>query len=451
VYGKIPDSGPEDVNRAVSAAKTAFKSWSKTPKQERSKILLKIADLVESRMDQFASAESKDQGKPFTLAKTVDIPRVCANFRFFAGAILHHEERATDMDGVATNYTVRTPVGVAGLISPWNLPLYLLTWKLAPALAVGCTVVCKPSEFASVTSWMLCGVMKEAGLPDGVCNMVFGRGPVSGKLLVTHPEVPLISFTGGTATGEHIIRDSAPHYKKLYLELGGKNPNVIFDDCNLEECVNTTIRSSFSNQGEICLCGSRILVQEGIYDKFMKLFVEKTKQLVVGDPRDAKTNVGALVSKEHREKVEYYIDLAKKEGGTIVCGGDRPNVGEELKDGYYLNPTIITGLSPNCRTQQEEIFGPVVGITTFKTEEEAIEMANCVKYGLAATLWTENLGRAHRVAQAIESGTVWVNCWMMRDLRVPFGGVKHSGLGRASGEASIDFYTEQKNICIKFA
>jgi len=385
------------------------------------------------------------------LAKTVDIPRVCANFRFFAGAILHHQENATDMDGIATNYTIRTPVGVAGLISPWNLPLYLLTWKHAPALAVGCSVVCKPSEFASATSWMLCSILNEAGVPPGVVNMIFGTGPSCGKLLVQHPDVPLISFTGGTATGEHIIRDSAPQYKKLYLELGGKNPNIIFDDANLEECVATTIRSSFSNQGEICLCGSRILVQEGIYEKFLKLFVEKTKQLVVGDPKDPKTNVGALVSKEHREKVEYFIALGKEEGGTIVCGGNRPHVSEELKNGYYLNPTIITGLSPKCRTQQEEIFGPVVGITTFKTEEEAIEIANCVKYGLAATLWTENIGRAHRVAQEIESGTVWVNCWMVRDLRVPFGGVKHSGLGRASGEASIDFYTEQKNVCIKFA
>jgi len=281
--------------------------------------------------------------------------------------------------------------------------------------------------------------------------MIYGRGPISGKLLVQHPEVPLISFTGGTATGEHIIRDSAPYYKKLYLELGGKNPNIIFNDCDLEECVSTTIRSSFSNQGEICLCGSRILIQDGIYEKFMKLFVEKTKQLVVGDPRDPKTNIGALVSKEHREKVEYYINLAKQEGGTIVCGGDRPLVSEELKDGYYLNPTIITGLPSTCRTQQEEIFGPVVGITTFKTEGEVIEIANSIKYGLAATLWTKDLGTAHRVAQAIESGTVWVNCWMMRDLQVPFGGVKHSGLGRASGEASIDFYTEQKNVCIKFA
>lgn len=451
VYGKLPDSTKEDLDKAVNSAKAAFKSWSKTPRQERSRLLNKIADIIESRLDEFAAAESKDQGKPVSVAKTVDIPRVCLNFRFFAGAILHHQENSTDMDGTAINYTLRQPVGIAGLISPWNLPLYLLTWKLAPALAVGCTVVCKPSEFASVTSWMLCSVLNEAGIPPGVVNMIYGRGPISGKLLVQHPEVPLISFTGGTATGEHIIRDSASYYKKLYLELGGKNPNIIFNDADLEECVTTTVRSSFSNQGEICLCGSRILIQEGIYDKFIKLFIEKTKQLVVGDPRDPKTTTGALVSKEHKEKVEYYIHLAKQEGGTIVCGGDVPHISEELKDGYYLNPTIITGLPSNCRTQQEEIFGPVVGITSFKTEEEAIEIANSIKYGLAATLWTRDLGTAHRVAQAIESGTVWVNCWMMRDLRVPFGGVKHSGLGRASGEASIDFYTEQKNICIKFA
>lgn len=448
--GLIPDSTAEDVEAAVQAAKKAFPMWAATPAAQRGKILARLADLVEQRLGEFAAAESLDQGKPVDLARTVDIPRVCANFRFFSTALLHHQESSTTMDGLATNYTVRSPAGVAGLISPWNLPLYLLTWKLAPALAVGCTVVCKPSEFTSLTASMLCELFDEAGLPAGVCNMVFGTGVKAGRALVQHPDVPLISFTGGTATGEHITRDSAPFLKKLYLELGGKNPNIIFDDANLEECVETSIRSSFSNQGEICLCGSRILVQEGIYDAFMTKFVERTKQLQVGDPNDPKTNVGALVSKEHREKVESYIALASQEGGTILAGGNRPhNLPEELQGGYYLNPTIIAGLSPLCRIQQEEIFGPVVGITKFKTEDEAIKQANCVKFGLAASIWTENVRRANRVAQALESGTVWVNCWMMRDLRVPFGGMKHSGVGRASGDDSIDFYTERKTVCLK--
>lgn len=448
-YNKIPDSTKEDIDEAVIAAKKAFKIWSKTTVQERSNFLNKIANLLEIRIEEFAEAESIDQGKPISLAKSMDITRAITNFRFFAGAILHHQENSTTMDQNAINYTVRSPIGVAGLISPWNLPLYLLTWKIAPALAVGNTVVCKPSEFTSLTAWMLCKIMEEVGLPAGVCNMVFGRGPIVGKALVEHPDVPLISFTGGTITGQNIIRDSAPHFKKLYLELGGKNPNIIFDDANLEQCIPTTVKSAFLNQGEICLCGSRIFVQEGIYEKFIQMFVEATKKLIVGDPKDLNTDVGALISKEHRQKVESYIELAKKEGGIILLGGDRPKLKSELEEGYFLNPTIITGLSPTCRTQQEEIFGPVVGISTFKTEEEVIEMANNIQYGLSASIWTENLKRAHKVAHALETGTVWVNCWLLRDLRVPFGGVKHSGIGRASGEHSIDFYTEQKTICIK--
>ncbi|PRP76109.1 aldehyde dehydrogenase [Planoprotostelium fungivorum] len=459
VYGKLADSDSADVELAVSSARRAFKVWGKTSKQTRSEILYRIADLVEQRLEEFAIAESRDQGKPISLARTVDIPRVVSNFRFFAGAILHHTEIASDMNldnnQSITNYTVRTPVGVAGLISPWNLPLYLLTWKIAPALSVGNTIVCKPSEFTSVTAWMLCSVMRDAGLPNGVCNMIFGRGTVSGNALV-----PLLSFTGGTHTGQFIIRDSAPHYKKLYLELGGKNPTVIFDDANLEECVATTVRSSFSNQvlspaGEICLCGSRLLVQEGIYEKFIQKFVEATKKLVVGDPTDPKTTTGSLVSEEHLNRVLSYVQIAKDEGGVILTGGDRPTMEGELSGGYYLNPTIITtvDLHPDGRVQQEEIFGPVIGVSTFKTEEEAIEMANNSKYGLAAIVWTENLRRAHRVANEIEAGTVWVNCWMVRDLRMPFGGTKWSGLGRASNKGisnleSIvaDFFKERRAI-----
>lgn len=448
-YGKLPNSDSSVVDRAVQAAKKAFKGWSKTPKQERSRILNKIADIIESRIEELAQAESRNQGKPVSLARTVDIPRVVSNFRFFAGAILHHTEMASEMDGTAVNYTVRTPVGVCGLISPWNLPLYLLTWKIAPALAVGNTIVCKPSEFTSVTAWMLASIMNEAGVPAGVCNMVFGGGFTAGKSLVVHPDVPLISFTGGTVTGEHIIRDSAPHYKKLYLELGGKNPVLIFNSANLAECIPTTVRSSFSNQGEICLCGSRIFVQEGIYEEFLKQFVEAASKLKVGDPKNETTNIGALVSDQHRQRVESYIQLATEEGGKIVLGGNRPTLEGELNNGFFLNPTIIANLSPSCRVQQEEIFGPVVGISVFKTEEEAIQLANDCKYGLSAVVWSQDVQQVHRVSLEIETGTVWVNCWMVRDLRMPFGGVKHSGIGRASGSHSIDFYTEQKTVCIK--
>lgn len=444
---QVPDSDAEDIDAAVEAAKKAFPAWSRTSAEQRAKIINKIADLIEENLEEFAEAESKDNGKTVALARTMDIPRAVANFRFFASAILHHEESSTTIEG-AINYTIRSPIGVAGLISPWNLPLYLLTWKVAPAIAVGNTVVAKPSEMTSLTAWMMCRLFEKAGLPKGVVNMVFGRGPTAGAALVRHKDVPLISFTGGTKTAQHIITDSAPQYKKLGLELGGKNPNIIFDDADLTQAVPTSVRSSFANQGEICLCGSRIFVQKGIYDKFVQQFVEAAKQIKVGDPKDPSSTMGALVSQEHLAKVNYYIDLAREEGGSIALGGDKPQLPDELSKGYWLNPTIITNIPYTSRVQQEEIFGPVVTVTPFETEEEAIEMANSVEYGLASSVWTENLKRAHRVAQEIKSGTVWVNTWLKRDLRVPFGGMKHSGIGREGGDHSIDFYTEQKTICI---
>jgi len=357
------------------------------------------------------------------------------------------------IDGMAINYTVRNPVGVAGLISPWNLPIYLLSWKIAPAIAVGNTVVCKPSEWTSVTAWMMASLFEEAGIPPGVINIVCGTGPSAGAVLVSHPEVPLISFTGGTRTGETITVLSAPCFKKLSLELGGKNPNIIFADANLDACLPVTVRSSFLNQGEICLCGSRIFVQEGIYEEFLKRFIEATKKLVVGYPFDPKTTTGPLISKQHFDKVYSCIQVAQKEGGKIELGGDLPTFAIEspLSKGYFINPTIITGLSQQCKTQQEEIFGPVVTITPFKTEEQVIEWANDIKYGLSSSIWTENLGTANRVALALEAGTVWINCWLARDLRVPFGGMKHSGIGREGGNFSIDFYTQPKTICMKYS
>jgi len=450
VAHQVADSGPSDISAAVAAARAAFPRWAKTPVAARSKLLNRIADLLDERLDAFAQAESSDQGKPVSLARNVDIPRAASNFRFFAGAVLHHEDASTLMDGGALNYTHRKPVGVAGLISPWNLPLYLLTWKIAPALATGNTVVAKPSEMTSLTAYMLGQVLTDAGLPDGVCNLVLGTGPKAGAALVNHPEVPLISFTGGTQTAVSIARDAAPHFKKLSLELGGKNANIIFADADLETCLDTTIRSSFLNQGEICLCGSRIFVERGLYDTFLEQFLERTRALVVGDPSQPDSNQGALVSAQHRDKVESYIQLAGKEGGRVVVGGDRPSLGKPFDKGYFLNPTVITGLDPSSRVMTEEIFGPVVTVTPFDTEAQVIEYANRPRYGLAATIWTSNLGRGHRVAQAVDAGIIWVNNWMMRDLRTPFGGMKASGIGREGGTHSIDFYTETQNICIKY-
>jgi aminomuconate-semialdehyde/2-hydroxymuconate-6-semialdehyde dehydrogenase len=450
VYSLVPDSDSKDVEKALWAAKKALPEWAGKTAGERAKILYRIADILEKRVDEFAAAESQDQGKPVSLAAAVDIPRAIYNFRFFAGAILHHEERSTNLNNQALNYTVRRPHGVVGLISPWNLPLYLLTWKIAPAIAVGNTVICKPSEFTSLTAFMLGEVLNEAGLPPGVCNIVLGTGPKVGEAIVSHPEIPAISFTGGTQTAKSIIVNSAPYFKKLSLELGGKNPNIIFADADLDECIPTTVRSSFQNQGEICLCGSRIFVQEEIYDKFIGQFIEQSKKLVTGDPAASETTTGPLVSRAHMNKVLYYINLAQKEGGNIVLGGERPEMTGEFKKGYFLQPTIITGLNPSCRVMQEEIFGPVVTVTPFTTEKEVIEYANSTQYGLSASIWTKDLNRAINVANAVEAGTVWVNTWMLRDLRVPFGGTGASGIGREGGEHSIDFYTERKNICIKY-
>lgn len=449
VYSHIPDSDANDVEFAYQAARKAFDSWSVTPKEKRSAYLLKIAALIEKNLDKLALAESIDNGKPLKLAKTVDIPRAAANFHFYGTGILHYAAHAHSMEETAINYTLRQPVGVAGCISPWNLPLYLFSWKIAPALAAGCTVVAKPSEVTPMTAFMLSEICIEAGLPEGVLNIVHGLGGKVGNAIVSHSGIPLISFTGGTVTGKHIASIAAPMFKKLSLELGGKNPNIIFADCNYEKMLSTTINSSFANQGQICLCGSRIFVERPIYDKFKADFVERTKALKVGNPLDENTRVGAIVSKQHKEKVLSYIELAKTEGGTVLCGGKPVTVSGEFQDGYYLEPTIIEGLSHDCRTNQEEIFGPVVTITPFDKEEEALMMANSTIYGLASVVWTENLTRAHRVANNIHAGIVWINCWLLRDLRTPFGGVKASGVGREGGFEALDFFTEPKNVCIK--
>jgi aminomuconate-semialdehyde/2-hydroxymuconate-6-semialdehyde dehydrogenase len=383
------------------------------------------------------------------LAKSVDIPRASANMRFYATAAVHTSSESHLMEGEAINYTTRTPIGVAGCISPWNLPLYLFTWKIAPALAAGCTVVAKPSELTPMTAYLFSKLCMEAGLPAGVLNIVHGLGAKVGQAIVEHPDVRAISFTGGTVTGKTIAATAAPMFKKLSLELGGKNPNIIFADCDFENAVSTSIQSSFSNQGEICLCGSRILVERSIYEKFVQEFVKRTKELIVGDPLEEKTRVGALVSEGHMNKILSYIELAKKEGGQILCGGKRISFAGRCANGFFVEPTVIIGLDQNCRTNQEEIFGPVVTIMPFDKEEEAIAYANSNAYGLSATIWTENLKRAHRVAHQVKSGIIWINCWLLRDLRTPFGGMKQSGVGREGGWEALRFFTEAKNVCIK--
>ncbi|OAD92212.1 2-hydroxymuconic semialdehyde dehydrogenase [Aequorivita soesokkakensis] len=450
VYSQIANSNSEDIENAYQAAKAAFPKWSNTTIDERSKILLKIADLIEEKLVELAEAEAKDNGKPLSLALAVDIPRASANFRFFGNAITQFSSEAHESVGLNTmNFTLRQPLGVVGCISPWNLPLYLFTWKIAPAIAAGNTLVAKPSEVTPMTAFLLGEICTEAGLPKGVLNIVHGTGPSAGQAIVEHKNIKAISFTGGTKTGEHIARTAAPMFKKLSLELGGKNPNLIFADCNYEKMLEVTVRSSFANQGQICLCGSRIFVEKPIYEKFKKDFVEKVKQLKIGNPFDAETNLGALVSKPHLEKVESYIKIAEKEGGKILCGGNRVSV-KGFENGYYLEPTVIEVFDDQCRVNQEEIFGPVVTLMPFETEEEALQMANSVKYGLSSTLWTSDLNRTMRISKEIEAGIVWVNTWLNRDLRTPFGGMKDSGVGREGGFEALRFFTEAKNVCIRY-
>lgn len=447
-YSHIPDSDERDVELAVQAATSAFAGWSTTPAEKRSAILVKISQLIDRDLDKLALAESIDNGKPLWLAKAVDIPRASKNFHFYATGILHNHTAAHPMEGTAINYTLRQPIGVAGCISPWNLPLYLFTWKIAPALAAGCCVVAKPSEITPMTAFMLSELCMEAGLPAGVLNIVYGLGPKVGSAITVHPEIPVISFTGGTKTGAEISRVAAPMFKKLSLELGGKNPNIIFADCDFEKAVKTSVLSSFSNQGEICLCGSRMFVERSIYDKFKEAFVKEVQKLKIGNPLNDENRMGAIVSEPHMNKILSYIELAKQEGGKVLCGGNRVMLDGENAGGYFIAPTVIEGLPSDCRTNQEEIFGPVVTIMPFDTEEEVLSYANSTTYGLAATVWTTNLNRAHQVAARIHSGIVWINCWLLRDLRTPFGGMKQSGIGREGGFEALDFFTEEKNVCI---
>lgn len=449
---EVAEGGPKEIDRAVAAAKAALSGpWGKMPVAERMKLLMAVAEGIQKRAEAFAAAEVADTGKPIGLARQIDIPRGSANFVQFAE---HFKYVATECweNEQALNYAQRRPVGVVGVISPWNFPLLLMTWKVAPALAAGNAVIVKPSEETPATASLLGEVMQEVGIPNGVYNVVQGFGPDSaGSALTEHPGVNAITFTGETTTGMTIMRAAAGSLKRLSFELGGKNPNIIFADCDLEAALDGTMRSSFANQGEVCLAGSRIYVERPIFERFLEGLLHRIRtQVKIGDPMDPQTTLGSLISKGHLERVESYIEAAKQEGGTFHCGGKRPdNLPTHVAKGAFFEPTVITGLASHAKAQCEEIFGPVVTITPFDSEEEVIKIANDTDYGLSATIWTTNLNRAHRVAGAIDAGIVWVNTWFLRDLRTPFGGMKRSGIGREGGVYSLEFYTELKNVCIK--
>jgi len=448
-YARVASSDARDVDRSVAAALHAFAAWSVTPVVERSKLLRRLARLIERDLEKLARAESIDSGKPLSAARTVDIPRAVQNFDFFADAVTQFSSEAHPTDEVALNYTLRQPLGPVACISPWNLPLYLLTWKIAPALAAGNCVVAKPSEVTPMSAHLLGSLAAEAGLPPGVLNIVQGLGPRAGGPLCAHPGIRAISFTGSTKVGAEIAREAATSFKKLSLEMGGKNPTLVFADADLREAIPQTVRAAFSNTGQICLCGSRILVERSVYDQVRDELVERVRALRVGDPLQADTEQGALVSRQHFDKVMGCLAVARQEGGRVLCGGGRASVPGRCAGGFFVQPTLIEGLGPSCRTNQEEIFGPVATLLPFDGADEAIRLANSTRYGLAASLWTRDLSRAHRVGAQLHSGIVWVNCWMLRDLRTPFGGVKESGLGREGGMDALRFFTEPKNVCVK--
>lgn len=450
VYSQCPESNTEDLESAVKAAQNAQAEWANTPAEQRSAVLCRLADLIDQSADELALTEAKDNGKPVALAKAVDIYRAAANIRYFAHACTQFASESHGMESSAINYTLRDPIGVVACISPWNLPLYLFTWKIAPALAIGNAVVAKPSEVTPMTAYLFSKLCQQAGLPPGVLNVVHGTGPEIGAAITTHSAIKAVSFTGGSHTGTLIKQATAGCNKKLSLELGGKNPTLVFDDCDFDKTVKEVARSAFANQGQICLCGSRIYIQQGIYQRFVDALVEAIEKLQPADPLLADTRFGALVSKPHMEKVLYYIALAKEEGATVLTGGEQVTVPGRCESGYFVAPTLLSGLNNACRTNQEEIFGPVATVQPFVDDADALQLANDSIYGLAASVWSQDISRCHRLAKHIEAGIVWVNCWLLRDLRTPFGGVKASGMGREGGLEALRFFTEPKNVCIKY-
>ncbi|MFT6734549.1 MAG: aminomuconate-semialdehyde/2-hydroxymuconate-6-semialdehyde dehydrogenase [Polaribacter sp.] len=455
VYSLIPESDKDDLEHAVQSADKAQYDWADMPSEDRSMLLMKLADAIEKASEELAKAEAIDNGKPISFARAVDCYRSAANIRFFANAATQYSSECHDMGNVGVNYTLRQPIGLVGCISPWNLPLYLFTWKIAPALASGNCVIAKPSEITPMSAYIFSRLCIEVGMPKGVINILHGSGPSIGAPLVEHDKIKAISFTGGSSTGKAIASVIAPKLKKYSLELGGKNPTLVFaDSCSTEEdlqsIVSEVVRSAFSNQGQICLCGSRIYIEKAKYNDFKKLFVEKVEQLLIGDPLEESTQHGALVSKQHRDKVYSYIELAKKEGGTILCGGNKVKLEGRCSQGYFIEPTVIEGLSSECRVNQEEIFGPVCTIQPFDTENEVLQKANGTEYGLATSVWSKDISRCHRLSTKLDFGIVWINSWLLRDLRTPFGGMKSSGMGREGGLEAMRFFTEPKNVCIKY-
>ena len=449
--GQIPLSNEKDVQKAIVSAEKAFPKWANTTAEDRSEMLRVISREIKNQLHSLAEAESIDNGKPISLAQNIDIPRAASNFNFFADAITQFDTKAHEMYAAqAINLSLRHPHGVVGCISPWNLPLYLFTWKIAPALATGNCVVAKPSEITPLTAYLLSKICEKVSLPPGVLNIVHGYGHEAGNALIKHEKIKAITFTGGTATGKKIAEIAAPQFKKLSLELGGKNPNIIFADCDYDKMLETSVKSSFANQGQICLCGSRIFVEKSIYDRFKDDFIKKVDQLKIGDPLDETTDFGALVSADHLKKVQRYCDIAREDEQSNIIYGGSPVKIRGLENGFFFSPTVVEVKTNQCVINQEEIFGPVVSLMPFKTEEEVINMANDSTYGLSASVWTTNINRSMRMSQQLESGVIWINTWLKRDLRTPFGGMKSSGLGREGGVDALQFFTEPKNICIDY-